>query len=275
MKQWWTNSDSACYKCPKNSKILIKSVDTDVLVICLGNIHKFDGLEIWMTTKNHNVPGYVNCTELGKKLGSSLCQALPGFHAFTGSDYTAAFVRKGKIKAYNLLTQNEKYQHVFQHLTDPDDIYNQDKTDTLQKFTNELYKVNNNSVNKARFELFLKFFASTSNDNAFYKGMINFNSSNIPPCWKSLSQKILRTIFINAMWQNATEQSCILYDPTTCGWQLSERNKLEPLWYIGQAAPLTVEEIVKNYQNEEENEEEDEESQTNRCYGCNDIDDSD
>lgn len=76
------------------------------------------------------------------------------------------------------------------------------------------------------------------------------------------------------MWQNATEQSCITLDPTACGWQLSEKNKLEPLWYIGQAAPLTVEEIVQNCQDEEENEEEDTESQRNKCYGCDDIDDS-
>ena len=75
-----------------------------------------------MTTKNNNILGYINCTELAEKLGSSLCRALPGFHAFTGTDYTAAFVRKGKIKAYNLLTQSEEYQYVFQHLTDPDDI---------------------------------------------------------------------------------------------------------------------------------------------------------
>ena len=90
-------------KCPQNAKVLFKSVDTDVLIICRGNIHKFDSLDIWMTTKNNNEIGYINCTELAKKLGSSLCQALPGFHAFTGSDYTAAFVRKDKIKAYNLL----------------------------------------------------------------------------------------------------------------------------------------------------------------------------
>lgn len=68
------------------------------------------------------------------------------------------------------------------------------------------------------------------------------------------------------MWQNATQQTCILYDPTTCGWQLNEKNRLEPLWYIGQAAPLTVEEITKNYENEDEDDE-----QTNIRY-CDDID---
>lgn len=68
-----------------------------------------------------------------EQLGSSLCQALPGFHAFTGSDHAAAFIRKGKIKPYNLLIQNEEYQNTFKHLADPEDIFNKDKMDMIQK----------------------------------------------------------------------------------------------------------------------------------------------
>lgn len=174
---------------------------------------------------------------------------------------------KEKLNHTILLIQNEQYQNIFQHLTNPEDIFNKDKTDIIQKFTNEMYKVENCSVNSARFAQFLIFFASTSDNDAFYKGMINFNSSNIPPCWKTLSQKILRTIFVNAMWQNATEPTCILYDPTECGWQLNEENRLEPLWYVGQAAPLKVEEIISNNENEDESEE----SEDDRHYDCDDI----
>lgn len=96
--------------------------------------------------------------------------------------------------------------------------------------------------------------------------MINFDSSNIPPCTKSLSQKILQTILVNAMWQNATEPKCILYEPTECGWQHNEDNKLEPLWYDGQAAPLKVNEIISNNENEDETK-----SQDDQHYDCDDI----
>lgn len=232
-------------KCSQNSKILIKSVDNDVLIICLGNMEKFEGHEIWMTRRHNNELGYINCTDLAQKLGLSVCQALPGFHAFTGSDYTAAFVRKGKIKPYNLLVSSEKYQDVFKHLTSPQDIFYEKKTSIIQQFTSDLYNVQESDVNKTRFELFLKFFASSSDEDDFYKGAINFNSSNIPPCWKTLTQKILRTIFVNSMWQNVTETKCTLYDPLDCGWQEND-GKFEPLWFNGRMAPSKVDEIITN-----------------------------
>ena len=37
---------------------------------------------------------------------SDHCAALPGFHAFTGSDYTASFSRKGEVRPLALLEQN-------------------------------------------------------------------------------------------------------------------------------------------------------------------------
>lgn len=78
-------------------------------------------------------------------------------------------------------------------------------------------------------------------------------------------------MFVNAMWQNATEAVCILYDPTECGWQLNESSKLEPLWYIGPSAPLKVEEILSCQQNEEESEESEEER--NYDFDDNNVDD--
>nr|CAH7712903.1 unnamed protein product [Callosobruchus chinensis] len=36
------------------------------------------------------------------------------------------------------------------------------------------------------------------------KNVKKFESSQLPPCWRSLQQKILRTIYVTSMWQNAT-----------------------------------------------------------------------
>lgn len=43
---------------------------------------------------------------------------------------------------------------------------------------------------------------------------INFNSSIIPSCWKTISKNILHTAFVNVIWRNATEPVCILCKPT-------------------------------------------------------------
>lgn len=124
-------------KCLPQQKLLIKSVDTDVLTICHGNIHTFKEQKIWITTKKRKNKqiNYINCTQLAEKLSLSVCRALPGFHAFAGCDYTVAFVGKEKIKAYNLLLQNEEYQNMFEQLTNPEDINNEQTTDLVQKFT--------------------------------------------------------------------------------------------------------------------------------------------
>ena len=47
-------------------------------------------------TNAKNTRRYINLTAIGEVLGPLLCESLPAFHAFTGCDYTSAFVRKGK-----------------------------------------------------------------------------------------------------------------------------------------------------------------------------------
>lgn len=100
-------------KVPENSKILVKASDTDVLIILLGNMHKFPNLYIWLANNSSRKSTnkdevYINCTDLSKKLGATLCLALPAFHAYTGCDYTAAFFNKGKLRPLNLLIKKSR-----------------------------------------------------------------------------------------------------------------------------------------------------------------------
>ena len=43
--------------------------------------------------------------------------ALPGFHAFTGSDYTSAFVRKGKVRPFAFLKKDTVAQKAFAQMS--------------------------------------------------------------------------------------------------------------------------------------------------------------
>ena len=45
-----------------------------------------------------------------------MCNALPALHLFTGSDYTAAFNKKGKVKPLKLLQDNIDFQSAFSAL---------------------------------------------------------------------------------------------------------------------------------------------------------------
>ena len=100
------------------------------------------------------------------------------------------------------------------------------------------------SVDTARSNIFHKIFSAKKDSGKLVKKIRGFDSCTIPPCFKSLKQKILRTIFVTAMWKNATEQHCITLDPAKCGWVMKEI--LEPFWFEGDPTPLSVDDILKN-----------------------------
>ena len=213
--------------CKPESKILI-------LVILLGNMHKFEHYEIWLAgnTSKQNEINCFNCSKIAENLGPILCRALPAFHAFTGCDYTAAFFRKGKSRPYQIFKKAAHFQIVFSDLTDPRDIFDDEKMNVVQQFTSLMYGIKKcASVNSARFQLFQKTYCNAKNDNAFLRKVKGFNSNTIPPCWESLKQKVLRTIFVNCMWQNATNATCALWNPTECGWFLD--SFLKPTLFEG------------------------------------------
>ena len=47
---------------------------------------------------SNNTRRYIDVAKLADELGPDLCNALAGYHAFTGCDYTARFLRKGKVR---------------------------------------------------------------------------------------------------------------------------------------------------------------------------------
>ena len=55
-----------------------------------------------MGLHTNNKLRYVNVNKPHQALGNSLCVALPGCHAFAGSDYSAPFNRKDKIRPLKL-----------------------------------------------------------------------------------------------------------------------------------------------------------------------------
>lgn len=159
---------------------------------------------------------YTDCSAVYKKIGTNVCRALPDLHAFTGCDYTASFYRQGKIKALNLLEKYEKFQTTFINLNSEFTITNTTELNIIQEFTSLLYGMKNCiSVNQARYEIFSKTFAK--NHNKLFSKIKNYSSNSMPPCFKVVKQKILRTVFVATMWQNATEKDCIKLQPTDYG----------------------------------------------------------
>lgn len=89
-------------------------------------------------------------------------------------------------------------------------------------------------------------------NDVFLKKVKGFDSSLIPPCFRSLEQKVLRTIFVTSMWQNATLPECSILSAEEYGWEMGDT--LKPRWYRGQPTPLLVDDILSLSIDEEDDE---------------------
>ena len=75
-------------------KILLHTVDTDVVVLSVAAAAKLDIQELWVafvTGKNFR---YMQIHEIVASIGLSKSQALPMFHAYTGCDTVSSFATR-------------------------------------------------------------------------------------------------------------------------------------------------------------------------------------
>ena len=96
-----------------------------MLVIVLGCLeHIPESTNLWLEVGLYakNSLRYIDTRKLFNKLGKDLCRALPAFHAFAGSDNTAAFSRKGKIRPLKTPEKDKTTQTVFGDMGFSDDI---------------------------------------------------------------------------------------------------------------------------------------------------------
>ena len=85
---------NGCVKC------VMRTVDTDVVVILIGKLHHLitlcQDVSIWITFGTGNNFTYYHINAIYEDLGREKSLSLPVFHSFTGCDTTSAFIGKGK-----------------------------------------------------------------------------------------------------------------------------------------------------------------------------------
>jgi len=139
----------------------------------------------------------IDVSALYEELGDLFCKSLAGFHALTGCDFNPALFRKGKQRPLQLLTKSEQFQKAFDEIGSENcDIVN--VFSILEKFICNLYNFKSlDSVNSARFALFLKTYKCNNLDEPFEKKKIqNFDASSLPPCHEEFKQHLFRTMYI-------------------------------------------------------------------------------
>ncbi|XP_028408501.1 uncharacterized protein LOC114531057 [Dendronephthya gigantea] len=92
--------------------VIIRSPDTDVLVLCTAMQHVIEK-DIYMMTGSGNKFRCIHINTICEKLGEDTCKCLLGFHAFSGCDSTSSFHGKGKVKVWKTLSENPEFTETF------------------------------------------------------------------------------------------------------------------------------------------------------------------
>lgn len=163
--------------------MLIRATDTDILIIMLGNTHRVNAtnINILMIIGVGIKSQIISITDMHQGFSPNVVKALPGLHAFTGSDYTLSFRRKRKKYPLNNLIESTEFQEAFIRLGDIENLDEQ-VLKLLEEFVCRLYKKNVDNVDVARFNAFINCY--NPKDNLFKEKIKTCDSTLLPPCQK-------------------------------------------------------------------------------------------
>ncbi|KAG1714590.1 hypothetical protein GQR58_001019 [Nymphon striatum] len=189
-------------------------------------------------TVSKNNRRYVRLTAIWKELGPDLCAALSAFHAFTGSDYTSAFVRKGKVRLLKALEKQPDYQKSFRVMVTSTTVSNRTKA-ALQRFTATMYGAKdstNTRLNEWRYEKFMKTYGPKGNGKHLLANLKGMDASGLPPCEDELNPHIKRASFVANMWARADQNHIEQHATEENGWQLVD-DHYKLVWFEGEQLP--------------------------------------
>ena len=99
-------------------KIVLRTVDTDVVVLSVAASGKFQPAELWLAFGVGGKFRYLPTHEISQSIGHDMSQALPFFHALTGCDTVSCFAGRGKKTGWTTWNLFKDVTIVFQSLSD-------------------------------------------------------------------------------------------------------------------------------------------------------------
>ena len=92
-------------QCPE-AKIVIQSLDTDVLVLSVAHFEDITSKKLWFRTGVKNRLRFVPVHDVCQNLSNRVLKALPAFHALTGCDTTSTLSGIGEKKPWNVFIRS-------------------------------------------------------------------------------------------------------------------------------------------------------------------------
>ena len=140
------------------TKIRIRTIDRDVLVIAIGHFHDILGLEeLWVAFGKGNSSKYIPIHKIAHHLGSNKCKGLLGFHSLTGCDSNSAFYGVGKKRAWTAWRDFPEATDALVQISSTAEEVPDHTMTVLEELVVRMYSstlTDVKSVNRARFEMF-------------------------------------------------------------------------------------------------------------------------
>ncbi|XP_014664507.1 PREDICTED: uncharacterized protein LOC106806883 [Priapulus caudatus] len=95
------------------TKVSIRTVDTDVLVLAVTAAQRLNITELWDAFGAGKSFRHLAAHEMARALGPERCIALPMFHSFTGCDTVSSFGGRGKKTAWDTWTTFDDVTRAF------------------------------------------------------------------------------------------------------------------------------------------------------------------
>ena len=100
-----------------HTKIMIRTVDSDVVVIAVYALSKMKGMENWIDFGVGRCRKIIAVHEISNNMPCIIASDLPFFHAFTGCDTVATFSGTGKKTAWKAWMAFRHADECFDHLS--------------------------------------------------------------------------------------------------------------------------------------------------------------
>ena len=203
--------------------IVIRTVDTDVLILLISYCHLFKDGEILSLSVQFGT-GYdirlYDILELHEEIGDTKSLGLPFFHAFTGCDTTSSFFQHGKCKFRDAwMASDPPITNTFIELSNMPIAINADHQHILELYLMAVYLPKSyksfSDINDARIK---SFFHST--DPKLRSTIISR---------KGLYEHIKRSALQAGWLWKECEKEVEPQDPALWGWVMSQ-DRYYPLW---------------------------------------------
>jgi hypothetical protein len=213
--------------------VVISSEDTDVYILCLAFSFQI-AAPLFLQTSMRNRSTITNITLTAASLGSDVCRALVGMHAYTGCDSVSALAGKGKIQALKLVMENNLAQKAFKKLGESW-LLSEAQLKSLEHITCAIYSSKNTeSVDQVRYDMFC-----AKND---------VKSHQLPPCSNCLILHANRANYQAAVWRRSLMADPQCSSLVECGgWKFELKEDRECLvinWMNIPPAPDAVLELL-------------------------------